>query len=78
MATTPADSTTGRTHIGEEARQIVESMRNTVAGGVTISLRYVVLLMVAAGCMSFAPQPFALVGMVAIALLAFDNGGRRR
>ena len=72
MATTTPDETTGRTHVGEEARRIVESMRVAVTGSPFVKLRMLVLLVLAIGCVTLAPTPLNVIGVTAMALLTFE------
>lgn len=77
MATTPENETDSRTHVGEQARQIVESMRVAVTGSPFVSFRLIGLLLLVAGCLAFAPFPFDVVGIIALTLVVFEVGRRK-
>jgi hypothetical protein len=58
MATTPEEEFYERSHVGDQAKEIVESMRQTVAGGRDYSAIPVILLAVVAAALSAVPDPF--------------------
>jgi hypothetical protein len=74
MATVPDEEFTGRQHIGEEAKAIVETMRQAVAGGRDASALVVVLLLITAGVLTLAPQPWAAIGVVTLTAVAYRLG----
>jgi hypothetical protein len=77
MATTPEEEFEGRTHIGEEARQIVEAMRVTVAGGRDQSALLVVALVIAAVTLTLGPVPWAQLGVGVLVWVTWRLGGMR-
>lgn len=77
MATTPEEEFEGRTHVGDDARRIVESMRQSVAGGRDSSALLAVMLVIAAVTLTFAPVPYAQVGVGVLAWVAWRLGRMR-
>lgn len=77
MATTTGDETTGRTHVGEAAREALESLRVAVTGSPFVSLRSVLLLMVAAAFVTLGDQPFAALGAASMVWIAYDFGRKK-
>lgn len=55
----------------------LEVVRNALTGSPFVSLRTLGLLMVAAACVSTAPFPASLIGVVACAWLGFDLGRKK-
>ena len=74
MATTPEEEFEGRTHVGDDARRIVESMRVSVTGSRDIRLRTTVLLVLIAAALTFVPDPYSAFGMGALIVLAYWVG----
>ena len=68
----------GRMHVGEDARQFIETARTTVTGSPFVSVRTLVLLSLVAVGVLYAPMPYALIAGIALILLTFDIGRARR
>ena len=77
MATTPEEEYEGRTHIGEQARQIVEPVRQAVAGSRDASALLIVLMIVTAISLTFAPAPWAQIGVGFLIWFAYRVGWKR-
>jgi hypothetical protein len=76
MADITGEPNEERMHFGEGAREAINSLRNSVAGSAFVSLRTLVLLAISAGCAALAPIPFNVIGVMSMALVAFDVGRR--
>ena len=77
MATTPEEEFEGRTHIGEEARQIVESVRVRVAGSRDAKAAWPIVLGILAAVMVVAPWPANIIGVALLVELAYMLGWKR-
>lgn len=77
MATIPETQTDKHSHVGEQARQLVDTLRVNVAGSPMASLRVLVLLVVASVALSFAPQPWAAVGVGAMTVISLEWGRKK-
>lgn len=77
MATTPEEEFEGRTHVGEQARQIVETARITVAGKRDASAFLVLLLVVAGVSLTLAPQPWSALGVGVLMWVSWRLGQLR-
>lgn len=76
MATIGGDES--KQHVGEAARQIVESLRTVVTGSPFVSLRTLFFLAVISAVASLAPFPWSTVGVVLCGVLAFELGRGKR
>lgn len=78
--TTPDDEFEGRKHVGQDAREIVETLARTsreVLVGPVRSVRAVVLAVLVGVALTFAPLPISSIGVAAVLLLlAHDMRGK--
>lgn len=69
MADIELPPTHGRTYVGEEARELIESMRVRVVGKPSKSLLDYVLFAIGMSVCAIAPLPYSVVGVVALLLV---------
>ncbi len=77
MATTPEEEFEGRTHVGEQARQIVESTRKAVAGSRDARAIWPLVLGALAAVDVVAPWPANVIGVVVVVWMAYVLGWKR-
>lgn len=66
--------------VGEDALpyRVLRTVRSTLGGSGRLPVRVVIYTLVAAGCVVLAPIPWNVIGVIALALLAFDIGLNHR